>query len=116
MYKYYCTRRPAMPGAIPTKGLDHITDMDPREIIEKIGTGAYALLVYNRPLTDDEVGNYELTPSEVKRETYKGYDIVWDYRDKMWRISEAGKVFPEIACTDTLEEAKEGIDGLEAIA
>ena len=62
MFKYYMTQRPAMPGAMPNKGLDSIEDLDPRETIPAIGKGAYSIVTYTRELTDREIYEYELTP------------------------------------------------------
>ena len=62
MYSYYMTQRPAMPGAMPREGLYSIEDLDPKEIIPEINDGAYALIIYTRKLTDQEVYDYELTP------------------------------------------------------
>lgn len=61
-YRYYMTQRPAMPGAMPNKGLEQIEDLDPWDIIPWLGKGAYSLITYTRPLTDKEISDYELTP------------------------------------------------------
>ena len=57
---YYCTQRPACPGAIP-RGVVEIEDMNPDVPIEEIGKGAWALIKYDRELTPEEVYGYELT-------------------------------------------------------
>ena len=62
MYRYYMTQRPAMPGAMPKKGLDMIEDRDPDDIIPNLGKGAYAVITYTRKLTEQEISDYELTP------------------------------------------------------
>lgn len=61
-YQYYMLYRPPMPGAMPRDGLYTITCLDPRDEIQAIGRGAWALLTYKRRLTDREVNQYELTP------------------------------------------------------
>ena len=57
---YYCTQRPACPGAIP-RGVVGIEDMDPEYPVEGIGKGSYSLVKYDRELTQHEMHEYELT-------------------------------------------------------
>lgn len=57
---YYCTQRPAYPGAIP-RGVIDIEEMDPDVPIKEIGKGAYNLIKYDRELTNAEIYQYELT-------------------------------------------------------
>ena len=64
-YSYYMTQRPAMPGAMPSKGLEQIEDRDPDDFIRYLGKGAYAVITYTRKLTDKEVSDYELTPYDI---------------------------------------------------
>lgn len=57
---YYCTQRPAYPGAIP-RGVIDIEEMNPDVPIKEIGKGAYNLIKYDRELTATEIYQYELT-------------------------------------------------------
>ena len=58
-YRYQCNHRPPGPGAVPKEGLEFCDDK---------GLGRYGDVVYNRPLTDKELKNYELDPvKSVKR-------------------------------------------------
>lgn len=106
----YWTKRPAAPGAIPTDGLDRIVDLDPTEIIPAIGRGAYNIVIYDRPLTHDEVVEYELysveRPADIE---HKGYVIHWNEWENNWTVTRNGR---HVAITDTAEEAIEGIDRL----
>ncbi len=61
MYQYYITRNPPLPGLIPENGLMDIEDRDPNEIIPEIEKGAYALLTYDRPLTEEEINDCGMT-------------------------------------------------------
>lgn len=107
-YTYYMTMRPPMPGAQPMEGLVEIIEMD-NGWVQDIRHTAYAKLVYDRPLTEQEVEQYELeTPIEYRAE-YKGYTIQsckrgYEVYDKRGR---------HIARVDTVEEATQGIDSLE---
>lgn len=64
MYRYYMTQRPPMPGAQPRDGLVDILPLDKNNSIPFLGKGAYAILFYSRPLTDEEIRDYELFPYE----------------------------------------------------
>ena len=58
-YRYQCNHRPPGPGAVPKEGLEFCDDK---------GSGRYGDVVYNRPLTDKELKNFELDPvKSVKR-------------------------------------------------
>ena len=58
-YRYQCNHRPPGPGAVPKEGLKFCDDR---------GSGRYGDVIYNRPLTDKELKNYELDPvKSVKR-------------------------------------------------
>lgn len=56
---YYCTERPACPGAIP-RGVVDIESMDPSVPIDGIGKGAWSLIKYERELTPSELYLFEL--------------------------------------------------------
>ena len=59
-HEYYCTQRPAVPGAIP-RGVVGIMELDKANIIQEIGKGAYSIVVYDRELTRQEMHDFELT-------------------------------------------------------
>jgi hypothetical protein len=59
-YRYQCNHRPPGPGAVPKEGLEFCDDN---------GTGRYGDVVYNRPLTDKELKNFELDPVKGVRRT-----------------------------------------------
>lgn len=63
-FLYYMTQRPAMPGAMPKADLTDICELDPAATIPEINRGAYAVLTYSRPLTYQEIHDYELTPAD----------------------------------------------------
>lgn len=54
-YKYKMTQRGFSLGAQPKLGLISWIDSDNPEL-----DGFYSIIVYNRPLTEEEVNNYEL--------------------------------------------------------
>jgi hypothetical protein len=58
-YVYYLLMRPPGPGCQPTNGLSEVEAFD---MPTGIGNGltAWGKLVYSRPLTKDEIDNYEL--------------------------------------------------------
>lgn len=72
-FLYYMTQRPAMPGAMPKANLTDICELDPTATIPEINRGAYAVLTYSRPLTYQEIHDYELTPADPhERQCAKG--------------------------------------------
>jgi len=60
-YVYYTLMRPPMPGAIP-KGSIEVNDFGERTFITEIGRVAWGMAIYDRPLTEDEIWEYELQP------------------------------------------------------
>ena len=62
VYRYYCRFRPPMPGAIPRQGLVRTFAYDYKQSIG--GIGAWGFAEYDRPLTDQEVDQYELAESK----------------------------------------------------
>lgn len=112
LYKYYMTQRPAMPGAQPSKGLVDIQEINPNQQTNGVGR-AYARLTYDRPLTNAEVSNYELTPDadqlRKNAERYMGMDIKFNPVLNLWDIWDGDDL---IGSASTLEEAKSGIDNL----
>lgn len=67
-YSYYCTQRPACPGAIP-RGVVEIEDLDPDDAIPEIHRGAYSKITYDRQLTPSEIWAFELTPVQKEERT-----------------------------------------------
>lgn len=61
VYRYYCQYRPPMPGAIPSDGLVNIASFDYKQSYN--GVGCWGWAEYNRPLTEKEIGDYELAAS-----------------------------------------------------
>jgi len=62
-YKYLCSQRPPMPGAVPTRGLVEIQDpQDGVESVELNGRSfnCWGYVVYDRPLSNVEMRDYEL--------------------------------------------------------
>lgn len=68
-YSYLTLNRPPMPGGIPREGLVEQEGFDQRE--QRYGYRCWGIVVYDRPLTDKEVKDYELAPLELgyERET-----------------------------------------------
>ena len=61
VYRYYCQYRPPMPGAIPRDGLVNIASFDYKQSFN--GVGCWGWAEYNRPLSEKEIGDYELVAS-----------------------------------------------------
>lgn len=59
IYRYYTLYRPPMPGTIPRHGLEGIKSFDDRTEVEP-GIRAWGYADYNRPLSAEEVSEYEL--------------------------------------------------------
>ena len=115
LHRYYMTQRPPMPGAMPQKDLFLIEDLDPRDEIPYLDKGAYALVAYTRPLTDQEIREYELIPEDDgshQTELYKGYVIEWIPQEEKWRVYDEAYRSHTVAYVDSVEEAKDGIDSL----
>lgn len=62
-YTYYLTQRPAGPGCQPRKGLLDIEDID-NKFVPEINQTAWSKVTYDRQLTQDEITQYELLPSQ----------------------------------------------------
>ena len=70
---YYLTQRPPAPGAQPKRGLIKCFDYNNRLYVEAIGRNAWGSAVYDRPLTDEEIDDYELVPMPEKQWENGGY-------------------------------------------
>jgi hypothetical protein len=60
MYRYWLTLRPAMPGAIPTKGLERVVNYATRTYEGCIGRNVWGYVEYSRQLSDADVDDYDL--------------------------------------------------------
>ena len=60
-HTYYSLHRPVSPGTYPRDGLVDFENFDRRSMVENIGREAWAVLHYDRELTDRELRDYELT-------------------------------------------------------
>ena len=58
-YVYYTIMRPPMPGGVP-KGAIEYKDFGERTYVSDIERTAWGYVVYDRPLTEDEIWEYEL--------------------------------------------------------
>lgn len=63
-YVYYCTLRPPMLGAVPKGGLLYVEALTERRFEPSIGWDIWGWAVYKRPLTAEEIAEYELVPKE----------------------------------------------------
>ncbi len=63
--KYYSTQRPVTPGSFPkpegNKVLDAV-NFDDKTYIEELGREAWGYVEYERPLSEEEMQDWELTP------------------------------------------------------
>ncbi len=68
-YSYLTLRRPPMPGGIPHDGLLEQQGFDQRKNL--FGMWCWGIVIYNHPLTENEISEYELAPLELgyERET-----------------------------------------------
>ena len=70
---YYTTQRPPAPGAQPKRGLLKFFVYENRLYVEAIGRFAWGSVVYDRPLTAEEIDDYELVPMPKKQWENGGY-------------------------------------------
>jgi len=59
-YTYYTRMRPPGPGCQPSNGLLEVKDYDGRKATDD-GILAWGEVTYNRPLSETEISDYELT-------------------------------------------------------
>lgn len=64
VYRYYTLYRPPMPGGIP-KGAVEVRTMGSRPYISEIGHTAWGYVDYDRPLTRQEIRDYELASANL---------------------------------------------------
>lgn len=71
MNKYYSIRRPIGPGTCPQPAgnrILEITNFDRREFVQEIGRPAWGYLVYECPLEENDVYNYDLMKGESEND------------------------------------------------
>lgn len=66
-YKYFCPMRPPQLGAVPKEGLQYVEFFRVRKYVYQIKEMAWGYVVYNRPLTAEEIADYELIPGPKVR-------------------------------------------------
>ena len=62
-YGYYCLMRPPMPGAVPIDGLVQCEDKEGVSLASK--HHYWGRVVYDRPLSAEEVLHFELEPTSL---------------------------------------------------
>jgi hypothetical protein len=67
-YIYYCTRRPAAPGTIPTKNLLDIENFSERQ--QFAFCKAWSRVTYSEPLTPETLRQYELAENKPEPDEY----------------------------------------------
>lgn len=68
MKKYYSTQRPVSIGTFPSgKDVRMIVNFDNRSYVDAIGRMAYGYIVFDEPLSDKEVTDYELTAAPGRK-------------------------------------------------
>lgn len=63
MNRYYLTQRPPAPGTFPGKPVN-MKAFDSREHVEEIGRPAWGWVEYEKPLTEKQIADYELTEAK----------------------------------------------------
>lgn len=59
-YRYYCLHRPPDLGAVPRDGLCYTESFRAKKCIFSLKLLAWGYAVYNRPLSAEEIEEYEL--------------------------------------------------------
>lgn len=62
-HKYFCPMRPPTLGAVPKEGLQYVESFKAQKFVRCIKRLAWGYAVYNRPLTAEEIADYELIPA-----------------------------------------------------
>ncbi len=103
--KYYSKRRPIQPGGYPKPENNKVVEIinyDIPEYCETIKSEARGHIVYEKPLTRDDVINYELTaePIKVKKVISLGFDswhreVFKDEDAHIWKYTEPGPLARE---------------------
>ena len=63
-YVYYCPMRHPTLGAVPMNGLLYMEPLTERRMEASINREIWGWAVYNRPLTVEEIAEYELISKE----------------------------------------------------
>lgn len=66
MFRYFSTQRPVSPGRFPEKPGCVVSNYPERFYVNSAGTFAWGHIDYTEPLTDDEIGFYELSPERYE--------------------------------------------------
>lgn len=64
MIRYYCLYRPPMPFAVP-KGFKNSMAFDEKIFVQEIGREAWGWVEYEKPLTPQQVDDYELAAAQL---------------------------------------------------
>lgn len=65
-FRYYYRLRPPGIGCQPKDGLEEIVAFDKAQYVESIGKWAWGWAEYSRPLTADEIRDFELVRGETE--------------------------------------------------
>lgn len=82
LYKYLLDRRPLDVGTVPKEGLDHFDEEDK--------AAQYGAVYYSRPLSDDEVKQYELR-QDPYYESEQFHRITIYQTEEAWKFQDFGK-------------------------
>lgn len=63
-YRYYSTQRPIAPGTTLKEGCVGVVNFDEKIYVPKIKREAWGFVDYDRPLTKEEIKEYELCPAQ----------------------------------------------------
>jgi len=86
LYKYLLDRRPLDVGTVPKEGLDHFDEEDK--------AAQYGAVYYSRPLSDDEVKQYELR-QDPYYESEQFHRITIYQTDESWKFQDFGEAMLE---------------------
>lgn len=74
-YTYYSLHRPVSPGTYPKDGLVNFENFDRQSMIDSIGREAWAVLHYDRELTEREIRDYEFAREPQITPVRKPFDL-----------------------------------------
>lgn len=87
LHKYYSVLRPVMPGAYPNHDVVQIINFDDRTYCEEIEQNAWGYILFQVPLTEKEVEDYELVSAEMKK-YYAVTSVIYDDGKVTMRITD----------------------------
>ena len=99
---WYYTKRPAVPGAIPSYGLEVVENYDEPKYIPCIRRNAYAHVMYGRELSRQERLDYELftdAPHFIDVPG-SGYTLFWHELEDRYYILRDGRFIAECGTPD----------------